>query len=330
MNIKLSKLLEHRYCIMGIASLWIMFYHSDITIPFISIIKETGYGAVDIFFFLSGLGCYRSLNKNNSIPHFIKKRSIRIFPPYYLCLLFAIIVEHALGIEISIKSIIQNIFCISYLCLNSWLFVWYITALWISYLLAPYLKSLADKTNKKWHFIAIVCLLFLFSTSFWSLDQYIIIFSRIPIFFIGMCIGKLSINDFIITEKHLLYSTIYFIIGCSCLTIAYLKYPNYLWAYGLYWYPFILISPPFCLYLALIIEKIRVLKKLEILGKFSFEIYLIHHEILIVIRTLNIYGSNSTLNSILCFTALLCTFPLCFLLNTILKQTIFRTKIAKK
>ena len=78
-------------------------------------------------------------------------------------------------------------------------------------------------------------------------------------------------------------------------------------------------NPPLCLLLALFIDKITWAQMvLNQIGRYSFGIYLIHHEIMIIIRNINIYVDDEKINSVICFLALLLTFPCCLLLRGII------------
>ena len=69
------------------------------------------------------------------------------------------------------------------------------------------------------------------------------------------------------------------IIEISCYLLLY----KYLWDYGLWWYPFILITPGLCLSISYVCNKLYkirmgqlVVELIQKIGKHSFEIYLIH------------------------------------------------------
>ena len=48
---------KYRTELMGIATLWVMLFHyGNINIPIIDNLRIIGYGGVDIFLFLSGIG----------------------------------------------------------------------------------------------------------------------------------------------------------------------------------------------------------------------------------------------------------------------------------
>ena len=53
---------------LGIAMVWIMWYHSGFSgnIRVFHYLKSIGYGGVDICLFASGIGCYFSLEKDSS------------------------------------------------------------------------------------------------------------------------------------------------------------------------------------------------------------------------------------------------------------------------
>lgn len=79
-----SILSKYRTELMGISILWVMFFHSTISVnnTILRLIKDIGYGGVDIFLMLSGLGLYYAYKKNNNILEFYKRRVLRILPTY--------------------------------------------------------------------------------------------------------------------------------------------------------------------------------------------------------------------------------------------------------
>lgn len=85
-----SLISKYRYVLMGIAALWILFYHEwQLITPDIDsirriecYIKGIGYVGVDIFLFLSGIGLPNSYKKSKSIGDFYLKRMKRILLPF--------------------------------------------------------------------------------------------------------------------------------------------------------------------------------------------------------------------------------------------------------
>ena len=83
--VDLTKISEFRNELMGMAILWIALFHSEIDVGPLKMIKEAGYGGVDIFFFLSGLGlAYGWIHKRQRLGHFYKRRFLRIIPTYWM------------------------------------------------------------------------------------------------------------------------------------------------------------------------------------------------------------------------------------------------------
>ncbi len=71
---------------MGLAILWVVWFHSSVELNFFNIsffnkifsfLKNIGYGGVDIFLLVSGMGIYNLLEKND-ISKYIKNRIKRI------------------------------------------------------------------------------------------------------------------------------------------------------------------------------------------------------------------------------------------------------------
>ena len=74
---------KYRNQIMGLAILWIILFHTGMSLPFpLSQLKQQGFGGTDIFIFLSGFGLYYSLKKDNNPIEFYKRRLTRVLPAY--------------------------------------------------------------------------------------------------------------------------------------------------------------------------------------------------------------------------------------------------------
>ncbi|MBQ9314349.1 MAG: acyltransferase [Clostridia bacterium] len=292
---EVKKLFKYRNIWMAIAIIWIMYRHSGFFInnTIINAIKEIGYGGVDIFLFASGLGCYFSLSKNSNIETFIKKRFLKLMPTYWCFIVLWIVCEKIMG-DISFNDIIGNIFAIQNFTGNGNDFNWYISALWLLYILAPYFMCLVKRIKKRKMFYIVELMLILFSLSFWKSNTLIITITRIPIFFMGMYIAKIAEeNNEKITNKKFLLLMLEFLLGIMLLILAYHFFSQRLWEFGLYWYPFLLITPGLCLiisYISYSAEKTKIgvflLRILGFIGNHTFEIYLVHILIFNIIRNL--------------------------------------------
>ena len=322
MNIK--NMIRYREVWMGLAIVWVVFFHSGIwpASEFMTEIKMIGYGGVDIFMFASGIGCFCSLQKNDELIEFFKRRVLRIIPTYWCFLLMWTIYNGIYG-EISWNSILGNLLCVRHLTGLGGEFNWYISAMWCMYLMAPLLKKIVDKINTKYQFVSIIGVLFLFSICFWDTTTYIIIMSRFPIFFIGMYVGKMAWQDIVIRKVGFCSCMVMMVAGIGLLRYLQNVYPDYLWSRGGYWYPFILIVPGGCMLISYMMEVLKKIgmdwieKILAIPGKFSFEIYLLH------IWFFDILNNNLIAKGILEYKrsvwvgAILMLIPLCIVLRKI-------------
>lgn len=283
---------RYRTHLMGLAMLWVIFFHSSIIIhnPIIDFVKSIGYGGVDIFLMLSGLGLYYSYRKCSNPVSFYKRRVFRILPTYIPIVLGYYVLLYILNLA-PLKAIFLNITTLSFWFHSDYMFDWYIPALILLYFITPFIMHIFEKQqtpSSKYITIGLFILISLF-ISFMIMNSklnYLIIFtSRIPIFLIGILIGYWSDSNKIITKKHLLLHLTCLIIGFSLLSLFINHFDAYLWSYGLWWWPFMLITVPLCLFICLILECLcsvtsSQLNILKFFGLFSLELYLFHERLL--------------------------------------------------
>lgn len=129
---------KHRAAIMGIAAIWIVFFHAHwengIAI-WRAIINRCGNMGVDIFVFLAGFGCVYSLKKNDNFYRFYMRRAERILPSYYVALTIMMVTLIIAG------SFSRQWFLANYIPLGVWAGVgtayWYIPATLGYYVMVP-------------------------------------------------------------------------------------------------------------------------------------------------------------------------------------------------
>ena len=189
---------------MGIAALWIMVYHSGV--PFLLkdgngfrhiiyifgyynyLFKSLGQTGVDIALFLSAIGLYYSLEKNDNVKEFYSRRIRRVLPAYLLVnLLWEIY---------TFKSVPQSIFHVLGISLftegyrNNWFF----TLIFFLYLIFPFVYRLYKKSGEKRIIILITLDLafnYVFSLLFPELFlRCEILLRRIPMFLLGLSFSK--------------------------------------------------------------------------------------------------------------------------------------------
>lgn len=318
-EIKLSDLMKYRSVWMGFAILWTIIYHSSIPLYFksLSIIQSFGYGGADIFIFASGIGCYFSLS-HNSVKQFFKNRITKIYPTWVTFIfIYFLFISLSTRYPFSIKEILGNLFFTAYLDQQKYNFNWYIHGLIFFYSVAVCIFDIIKTSKKPTALIIIIISLFI-SFSVWDNTTLIIIAARIPLFIVGMLFTKYAKEN---ASVSIIKLTI-FAFGCLSLGILILYifnlfFDSYLWCYGLYWYPFILIAPSLCLLISILCKSFESLTIhpikyiLEELGNSSFSIYLWHAFYLIYLmpywNTKNIISdSNRNKLPILFLICLLC------------------------
>lgn len=280
---KVKELLKYRGAWMGCAMLWIVWYHLNASMPYPrSSLAMVGYGGVDMFLFASGIGCYHSLSSNTDLFRFYKRRFSRIMPTYF-CFISLWIVYRMYMDPLSLPDIVGNFFGLQFFSCRGNGFNWYISMILLLYALAPLFYTLANSINGTFSQIFIVSLTVILSISFWDSSELSVGFTRISIFYIGMLFGKYSINDGIISKKVSFILALGLFVGITVLIYFRRNFPVYLWSKGLHWYPYIFITPGLCFGLSalfVLAEKATfgrwLLRVIQFIGNYSFEIYLIH------------------------------------------------------
>jgi peptidoglycan/LPS O-acetylase OafA/YrhL len=279
---------KHRSSLMGIAILWVIWFHSHFEADFFSInainkglsfIKGIGYGGVDIFLILSGMGIYNSLEKND-LSKFIKNRFKRIIPTWWIYLVVCILLGlFVTGKRLTVSEIIGFAGFTGYWIDMSNQGNWYVYAIILFYLVSPILHSIIkDSKNKYYSFIVLMMISSVIIITYFN-NTKLIAFSRLPIYIIGMYISRCFKERRLKNTDYLMILTLFFA-GLALLVVFIKFFYDKLWTYGLYWYPFIIIAPTLSLILAKLFDISEkyikpLLKALSMLGKSSLEILLI-------------------------------------------------------
>ena len=282
-SIRLDKTFRYRNAWLGLAMLLIIMYHSSFRFSFyvLKILKAIGYFGVDICVFATGIGCYYSLDKDPDSLRFLQRRVKRLYPTY-LCFVIPWMIWRNTRGSLPFYAVIANLLGIqSYL---SWAyhFNWYIAALVLIYLLMPLFKKLADRTKNLWEDLLVIGFFLIASLAF-CYNSSLIVMTRLPVLYLGVVYAKYAKRGCELTRKSLLLHAATLVLGLFLVKLTIRMDGRILWDYGLYWYPFILVVPGLCIlfsYAISLVEKIRVFdwlyKFLCLIGKYSFEIYLVH------------------------------------------------------
>lgn len=281
---ELSRILKFRNVWIGVAMLWILFFHSGFLFEsqplqtFINI----GYGGVDICLFASGIGCYFSLEKDSDILRFLKRR-IKRLGPTWICFIIPWLLWRASLSDIPYRAVLGNLLGIQTLVSWEYHFNWYIGGLVVYYLAMPYLKRLTDSCFRIRQDVFTGLILTLATVPFWGDGNTLIILSRFPVLYAGLVCGKLAKQGYTLKMRDYIAAGILTVVGTVLLLTFAKVYSDHLWSWGLCWYPFALIVPGGCLALFLLSEKLDGVKFLrginrimETVGIYSFELYLVH------------------------------------------------------
>lgn len=197
----LNLISEYRTPLMGLAALMIIFCHAPqygVAMPssISSVILRGGLG-VDIFLYLSGVGCWYSLSKGVTLKHWYYKRFIRIFIPYLL-MQFPF---WAVRIFNGSFSIMNELMVFS--TINFWLYhvgAWYVALLIPLYILTPFIYKILELGNRV--FIASLIVIIIITICMLKIDMFTGVihetlrnlqwaFGRVPSFIIGMAMAPL-------------------------------------------------------------------------------------------------------------------------------------------
>lgn len=274
---------RYRDELKGMAILWIVFFHSHLYLPGQwDLLRGFGYGGVDIFLFLMGMGLYRSLQRQEDLRVYATRRLGRILPAYLPVLVAWMAVmypDYALSPVQALRGIAGNLSMVGFWVQTPKLFNWYAGAQFLFYLLAPlFFAVLAHGQRPVWALLLLLLASFAVGAANIGLEQMMGV-SRLPVFLLGMAFGM----DWPLSARRGWVRIAYglsFSLGLAVVWFCTLRFPILLYDFGLYWYPFALITPPLCVGLAWLLHRAENVRAwfapLRLLGQSSFEIYLIN------------------------------------------------------
>ncbi len=146
---------QYRSELLGIATLMIILTHSIAVISFPSMInKILAYGStgVDVFLFLSGIGLYYSVKKNNNKVMFYKKRFDKVFITYFFIAGLWYGIKYLIFERGKIVKFLYELTTLSFW--NEHLGAWYVALLIPLYLIYPfYYNYIESKKRHKYIYI---------------------------------------------------------------------------------------------------------------------------------------------------------------------------------
>ncbi len=283
-----SLLSKYRTQLMGIAILWIILRHSDFDdtiVPFVvRLLRRSGYGGVDIFFFLSGLGIYFAYQKENVNTN-LKKRFLRILPYYIpIIILFSVFFQYPNGM-ISLKGIFLRIFILDY-WVEADSLGWYIPVALLFYVLTPVImQALKGNFTRNWIILLVsvfaIGLLFDY-LGYWYIMNTIVI--RLASYVLGIYIGYMIANKMRI---NILWIILSLIIGLITYGLQYMYgYENKTIALYFAVLPFFFLSLPLCAIFSYIFSLIKNYKfpVLYFFGTYTLCLYIFHERIKLIMQ----------------------------------------------
>jgi peptidoglycan/LPS O-acetylase OafA/YrhL len=296
-----SLITQYRMPLMGLAAIWIVLYHSFSFDPgflgsILRFVKSIGYFGVDIFFFLSGLGLMMGwYKKRYSLKAFYMRRFLRIMPAYWIVILLGLAARSVLGAPCPIGKFVANFFCVGYLTHQQTIFgLWFVGAIIIFYLVFPVLAYILTKSQKSFMPVIIVTFVSLATAIFLGWIDYgshlIMFILRWPAFLLGMYTGLCIVTqNYTYIDKvsprvlcFLLITGFILLFIVQLLAMFYIP-RLFLWQKGIWFYPCVLMSYPFCYFAACLCNRYkdfyitkRLLATLSFFGKNSWEIYIVN------------------------------------------------------
>ena len=316
---------ESRGILLGIATLIVAFFHCYSyrfnNISFLIYLRKTGNIGVDIFLLLSAIGLYFSYSKNSNNKEFYKKRVLRIIPS-----LLIVATIYYLYLGNGFWELIKNVTLLSFY-INGKRDFWYFALIIVLYVIYPVLHKIIDSKDFK----GLIALL-LITIGSTMLIMYTlpglyknieIAITRIPVFLIGIYIGK-----YVKEKKEIpLYTMILFLV--LLFVCNYYMYTNPFKNYICIRYLYCLLS----ISLIFLISFIHSLKKFDIIDKFlvymgtySLEVYLIFEKLSLEVRKLSFVHVHS--NFIFYTIMFIITMILSMLLKKLCDKFFIKTKKA--
>ena len=262
---KITELNKHRSVLFGLSILLVIIYHiwCDTQVSELSIFRM-GYIGVDVFLFLSALGCSYAYNKYD-IMTFYLRRFLRIIPiNCVFVIICGVLSTFVWGNAWSLSKWLLSLSAFEFFNPHLSGPNWYIAALLIFYTFFPLLYLIVKKMSRLAIYAAFF-ISFLFLYLIHDITWYHSCFiSRIGIFLLGILCYLLASKQEKYTGVEVIVMAMIAIIVNAYMHLMFLTTA--------------LFAPAFiavCLYFIRLFSQVNILMKLlSILGKYSLEIFL--------------------------------------------------------
>lgn len=317
-----KKISDTRHILLGIATLIVIIFHSQtlridklfnstLIQNILFFVRDIGNVGVDIFLILSGLGLYYSFVKNENILEFYKRRYTRILPPVLIVTIIITALTKGNGFGYYLRNITMTA-----LFTGEKVDYWYFGLIIYLYLLYPIFHKVIKKYDYKGMlFIVILSLLVNHFIRIFNVNLYSnieIAITRIPVFIVGIYIGKLSYENKHIPKKMLLVFLGVFVITVGILYTKILTSHFYLIRYS-----YIFLATSIVILLSYVIStNNNIIERIfSELGKYSMEIYLLYEYL--VKKCVNIFVYHDKYNVAYYMTVFVLTIILAYILKMV-------------
>lgn len=265
---------------------------------------------VQIFFLLSGF-LYGKVEISSAMD-FYKKRVVKIYIPFIIVVLLFAGVYAIFGIEhVSWRQLIPYAFNLQAFAkaIEGFNHMWFLTVIMI-YLVTPIAKYLLN--NKPYLFVSLLVIAsvveFVFVQKMYSIAAWIVLY------LFGMCMGRFD------TKMVNAITTVVSGVGLAILMVFFQlsRLTDSTWAYYSVWLHCVLAIFLFgVLYAILTKIDVKPPKCLQFVNNISYEVYLVHHILILGPLSLLFLTPSKTINIVL---ILIITFVLSYVLNQLMNS----------
>lgn len=234
---------------------------------------------VQIFLIISGF-LSGTLEISNPID-WLKRRFFRVLIPFYSLLLIYLILCKIFTIELSVVEVLKSVFTLGNL--PGLQHLWFVSHILFCYVITPYLYELGKKFNGNIIIIGLLlCIYIIISSIINAHFSHHIICCYILGFYLGYIYGKSSSKGILMSRIALFVSLIAALLNVARIILKYVYpewmtyVPSRLWvAYSNYSH--VLLGAALFTILFKLFHNAKYNCLLEISDKYSYEIYLTHH-----------------------------------------------------
>lgn len=275
---------KYRAELMGLAMLWVMCFHAfdlDLGREWLNNLRADGFGGVDIFILLSSMGLVMSMERRErEYGAFMRRRASRILPAYYAVMLpyTAYLIAHD---GVPSTALLWNSTLLYYWVQCRGAFNWYIAGAMTFYAVTPMCWRFLRQQRRRGAWVLLGCVLglavcqWLMQVGYW---QYLDVFYRVPIFFVGLLIGLYCAEDRKLTVKSAALWALCFAFGCAYVSFI-RRGVETAPVYVMLCHAFLFTTVPLCLGCCALFERLPLgwlRRALRTVGENSLEIYLLN------------------------------------------------------